>query len=174
MATMKDLAKAAGVSLATISRVFNESDKVRPATKKKVLALAKKMDYRPNKMAAAFRKGKSGSIAIVIPFIYQEVFSFAIKSMEEILSEAGYNVIICQSHDSFEKEKQIVNNLKQLRIDGIIISISKETKRINHLTALQAENIPIIFFDRTIEIGAINSVVINNYNGAYQATKSLN
>lgn len=170
---MKDLAKAAGVSLATISRVFNESAKVRPATKKKVLALAKKMDYRPNKMAAAFRKGKSGSIAIVIPFIYQEVFAFAIKSMEEILSEAGYNVIICQSHDSFEKEKQIVNNLKQLRIDGIIISISKETKRINHLTALQKINIPIIFFDRTIEIGAINSVVINNYNGAYQATSHL-
>lgn len=173
MANMKDLAKAAGVSLATISRVFNESDKVKPATQKRILALAEKMNYRPNKMAAALRKGKSGSIAIVVPFIHQEVFSFAIKSMEEILRGAGYNVLICQSFESFEQEKEIIENLKHLKIDGIIISISKETKRIHHLSALQKENIPIIFFDRMIEIGAVNSVVINNYNGAYQATNHL-
>ncbi|MEL6863039.1 MAG: LacI family DNA-binding transcriptional regulator [Bacteroidota bacterium] len=173
MANMKDLAKAAGVSLATISRVFNESDKVRPATRKKVLAIAKKLNYRPNKIAAGLRKGKSSSIGIVIPIIDREVFSSSIKSMEEVLSKAGYNVVICQSHESFEKEEQIIENLKQLKIDGIIISISKETSQVSHLRSLEEENIPVIFFDRYVELGKFNSVVINNYNGAYQATNHL-
>lgn len=170
---MKDLAKATGVSLATISRVFNNSDKVKPATRKKVLAMAKKLNYRPNKIAAGLRKGKSGSIGIIIPVIDRYVFSSSIKSMEEVLSEAGYNVIICQSHESFEKEVQIIENLKQLKIDGLIISISKATKQINHLTSLQEENTPVIFFDRDVELAKFNSVVINNYNGAYQATSHL-
>lgn len=170
---MKDLAKATGVSLATISRVFNESEKVRPATRERVLAVAKELNYRPNKMAAGLRKGKSNSIGIVIPVIDRGVFSSSIKSMEEVLSEAGYNVIICQSHESFEKEEKILENLKQLNIDGIIISTSKETKSIQHLSALQEENIPLILFDRFMELGAFNSVVINNYNGAYQATTHL-
>ena len=107
---MKDLARATGVSLATISRVFNESEKVRPATREKVLAMAKKLNYRPNKIAAGLRKGKSGSIGIVIPVIDREVFSSAIKNMEEVLSDACYNVIICQSHESVEKEVQIIEN----------------------------------------------------------------
>lgn len=173
MANMKDLAKATGVSLATVSRVFNESEKVKPVTRKLVLDMAKKLNYRPNKIAAGLRKGKSGSIGIIIPVIDREVFSSSIKSMEVVLSTAGYNVIICQTHESLEKEKQIIENLKQLRVDGIIISISKETKRIDHLTSLQEEDIPVIFFDRDIELAPFNSVVINNYNGAYQATSHL-
>lgn len=173
MANMKDLAKAAGVSLATISRVFNESEKVKPATRKKVLDIAQKLNYRPNQMAAALRRGKSDSIGVVVPIIDREVFSSAIKSMEEVLSEAGYNIIICQSRESYVKEKQIIDNLKQLKVAGIIISTSKETKKVDHLLSLQDEGIPVIFFDRNIEVSTINSVVINNYNGAYQATQHL-
>lgn len=170
---MKDLAQATGVSLATVSRVFNESYKVKPATRKKVLAMAKKLNYRPNKIAAGLRKGKSGSIGIVIPIIDREVFSSSIKSMEEVLSQAGYHVVICQSHESYDKEQQIIENLKQLKIDGIIISISKETTEVDHLAALQGEDTPVIFFDRYVELGSFSSVVINNYNGAYQATSHL-
>lgn len=173
MANMKELAKAAGVSLATISRVFNESEKVRPETRKKVLALAKTMNYRPNKMAAALRKGKSSSIGIIIPFIDREVFSSAVKSMEEVLSKAGYNVIICQSQESVEKERQIIENLKQLNVDGVIISISKETKRIHELNSLNDQKTPVVLFDRSLQLETINSVVINNFNGAYQATSHL-
>ncbi|MEO1623619.1 MAG: LacI family DNA-binding transcriptional regulator [Bacteroidota bacterium] len=173
MANMKDVARATGVSLATVSRVFNESEKVRPATRKKVLTMAEKLNYRPNKIAAGLRKGKSGSVGVIIPVIDREVFSSSIKSMEEVLSQAGYNVIICQSHESVEKEAQIIENLKQLRIDGVVISISKETKRIDHLTSLQQDDIPVIFFDRDVELAKFNSVVINNYNGAYQATSHL-
>lgn len=173
MANMKDLAKAAGVSLATISRVFNNSEQVTAKTKEHVLKVAKELNFRPNKMAAALRKGRNSSIGVVVPDINREVFSAAIKSMEEVFSQSGYNIIICQTQESYEKEKKVIENLKQLRVSGIIISISKETKKINHLASLKDEGIPIIFFDRSLELGIVNSVVINNYNGAYQATNHL-
>ena len=173
MANMKDLAEATGLSLATISRVFNGSDKVKPKTQELVLKVAKELNYQPNKMAAALRSGKSKTIGVVVPIIDRQVFSAAIKSMEELLSEFGYHIIICQSHESFKKEKQIIENLKQLRVDGMIISVSKETAQIEHLQSLIDDGVKVVLFDRTIEIGQFNTVVINNFNGGYQATAHL-
>ncbi|MEM1322799.1 MAG: LacI family DNA-binding transcriptional regulator [Bacteroidota bacterium] len=173
MANMKDLAKATGLSLATISRVFNDSDKVTAQTREIVLSAAEKLSYRPNKMAAALRSGRSNSIGVIVPVIDREVFSSAIKSMEEVLSASGYNIIICQSHESYQREQEIIENLVQLKVAGVIISISKETNTTDHLAVLEKENIPLVFFDRSLELGKLNSVVINNYNGAYQATQHL-
>lgn len=173
MANMKDVAKATGLSLATVSRVFNESDKVTDKTRKIVQKAAEKLNYRPNKMAAALRSGKSKTIGVVVPIIDNSVFSAAIKSMEEALSEAGYNIIICQSHESLQKEIEIFENLKQLHVDGIVISVSKETNNIAHIQDLKDAGVAVVLFDRTLEIGKVNSIVINNYNGAYQATKHL-
>ena len=113
MANMKDLAKVTGLSLATISRVFNDSDKVTAQTREIVLNAAEKLNYRPNKMAAALRSGKSNSIGVIVPVIDREVFSSAIKSMEEVLSAKGYNIIICQSHESYQREEEIKNSKTQ-------------------------------------------------------------
>lgn len=170
---MKDLAKITGLSLATISRVFNGSDLVTDKTRALVLEAANSLNYRPNKMAAALRSGKSKTIGVVVPVISRDVFVVAIKSIEEVLRKAGYNIIICQSHESYEKEKDILENLKQLRVDGVIISLSNETSKIGHLRDLMDSEIPMVLFDRKIEMGEFNSIVIDNYNGAYQATSHL-
>lgn len=170
---MKDVAKATGLSLATVSRVFNESDKVSVKTRKVVLQAAEQLKYRPNKMAAALRSGKSKTIGVVVPVIDRNVFFSSIKSMEEVLSKAGYNIIICQSHESLKKEIEIIDNLKQLHVDGVIISVSKETNNMDHIEELFNAGIEVVLFDRVLEICNINSVVINNYNGAFQATNHL-
>lgn len=170
---MKDLAKVTGLSLATISRVFNGSDLVTDKTRAIVMEAAKALNYRPNKMAAALRSGKSKTIGVVVPVISRDVFVVAIKSIEEVLSKAGYNIIICQSHESYEKEQDILENLKQLRVDGLIISLSNETSEIEHLLDLREAEIPMVLFDRKIEMGEFNSIVIDNYDGAYQATVHL-
>ncbi len=170
---MKDVAKVTGFSLATISRVFNGSDLVTDKTRAIVLEAAKSLNYRPNKMAAALRSGKSKTIGVVVPVISRDVFVVAIKSIEEVLRKAGYHIIICQSHESYEKEKDILENLKQLRVDGVIISLSNETSEIEHLRDLMDAEIPMVLFDRKIETGDFNSVVIDNYDGAYQATSHL-
>lgn len=170
---MKDLAKVTGLSLATISRVFNGSDLVTDKTRALVLEAAKSLNYRPNKMAAALRSGKSKTIGVVVPVISRDVFVIAIKSIEEVLSKAGYNIIICQSHESYEKERAILENLKQLRVDGVIISLSNETSEVEHLQDLRDAEIPMVLFDRKIEREEFNSIVIDNYDGAYQATSHL-
>ena len=173
MATMKDVAKATGYSTATISRVFNGNDNVTPQTRRKIFKTAEKLGYKPNKMAAALRSGRSKTIGIVVPNIDSEVFAAAIKSMEETLQQDDYHVIISQSHESFEEEIQIVQNLQNLQVDGIIVSISKQTGNLDHLNKLRDMGVSVVLFDRSIEREEINSVLINNFSGAYSATEHL-
>lgn len=170
---MKDVAKATGLSLATVSRVFNGSEKVTEKTRKTVLKAAEKLNFRPNKMAAALRSGKSRTIGVVVPIIDIDVFSSAIKSIESYLREAGYHIIICQSEELLEKEGQILENLLNLQVDGVIISVSKETLNMNHMQELQDAGISIVLFDRRLELENVNSVIINNFSGAYRATTHL-
>ncbi|MEO0471721.1 MAG: LacI family DNA-binding transcriptional regulator [Bacteroidota bacterium] len=170
---MKDIAGKTGLSLATVSRVFNDADKVSPKTRNLVLKVARELNFRPNKMASALRSGRSQTIGIVVPFIGRDIFSVSIQRMEEVLSAAGYSIIICQSHESAEKEKEILENLKQLRVDGVIMSVSKETKDASAIQAMKEEGVPVVLFDRTVELDDINSVLINNFNGAYQAATHL-
>ncbi|MEM6803922.1 MAG: LacI family DNA-binding transcriptional regulator [Bacteroidota bacterium] len=173
MANIKDLAEKTGLSVATVSRVFNDIDKVSPKTRALVLKIAKELNFRPNKMASALRSGKSKTIGVVVPVIDRDVFSAAIKSMEEVFREAGYHIIIAQSHESHEKEIEIIENLKQLRVDGIIISVSKKTQAIEALEQAKKEGIGIVLFDRTLEMASTNSIIINNFKGAVQATEHL-
>ena len=173
MANMKDIANKTGLSLATVSRVFNNSDKVSPKTRNHVLKTAKELNFRPNKMASALRSGKSLTIGIVVPFIDRHVFSAAIRRMEEVFSAAGYSIIICQSHESATKEIEILENLKQLRIDGVIISVAEETQSVEPILSMKNLGTPVVLFDRSLDIDSINSVIIHNFNGAYQATTHL-
>ena len=173
MANMKDIAEKTGLSLATISRAFNDIEKVSPKTRNLVLKTAKELNFRPNKMASSLRSGKSKTIGIVVPVIDRQVFSAAIRRMEEVLSESGYNIIICQTHESYAKELEVLENLQQLKVDGIIISVSKETQGGKHLKELVRSGTSVVLFDRTVELNEINSIVINNFYGAYQATQHL-
>lgn len=173
MTTMKDVAEATGLSLATVSRVFNKSDKVTEKTRRTVLKAAEKLNFRPNKMAAALRSGKSKTIGVVVPIIDNDTFASAIKSMENHLKDAGYHIIISQSHESLTEETQILDNLINLQVDGVIVSVSKETSDIAHMENLIAQGISVVLFDRSLESAEINSVTINNFKGAYQATTHL-
>ncbi|MCI4667361.1 MAG: LacI family transcriptional regulator [Bacteroidia bacterium] len=173
MATMKDVAKATGLSLATVSRVFNSSEKVTEKTRKAVLKAAEKLNFQPNKMAAALRSGKSKTIGVVVPIIDNDVFSSAIKSMESYLRASGYHLIISQSYESLATEKEILKNLMNLQVDGIIISVSKETTNLDHMKELREAGVAVVLFDRNLELIEVNSIVINNFNGAFQATSHL-
>lgn len=173
MANIKDLAKATGYSLATISRVFNGSDLVTEKTRKIVLDAAKELNYQPNKMAVALRSGKSKTIGLIVPEIDRPFFSATIKSMEEQLSKEGYVSIIAQTHESFEKEKEVLTTMRQLQVGGIIISISKETYNFDHIEALKAAGVTVVLFDRVADVQGIDAVVFDDFNGAQKATMHL-
>ncbi|MFD2586434.1 LacI family DNA-binding transcriptional regulator [Croceitalea marina] len=173
MAGIKDIAKLTGLSLATISRVFNDSPLVSKKTKDKVLKAAKKLDYQPNLMAAALRSGKSKIIGVVVPEINNSFFSKIINGIEQKANAHKYTIIIAQSHESKERETKAIQSLIQSKVDGILISISKETDDFDIINRLDSNGTPIVFFDRIPPLENVNQVVFDDYEGAYIATKHL-
>lgn len=173
MAGIKDIAKKTGLSLATISRVFNHSPLVSEKTKKVVLEAAKDLDYQPNLTAAALRSGKSRIIGVIVPEINNPFFSSIINGIEQYIGEKDYRIIIAQSHESQKKELNAIQSFIKLNVDGILLSISKETKDFGFMDKLISKQIPLVFFDRNPQLKAIKEVLFDDYLGAFLATKHL-
>ncbi len=172
MAGIKDIAKLTGLSLATISRVFNDSELVSPKTKKKVLKAAEDLDYQPNMMASALRSGRSKIVGVIVPEINNHFFSSIINGIEQKLRSAGYHLIIAQSHEAQSTEITALQSFIQLNVVGILMSISKETKNIPFLKKFDSK-VPVVFFDRLPSFNTKNLVVLDDYKGAFMATQYL-
>src|SRR5690606_31138169 len=142
-------------------------------TKKKVHALAKELNYHPNPFASSLRKHKSKTIALIIPEISNNFFSQIIKGVEMVAKDKGYHVIICGSNENYEKEERIIKHLIGGRVDGILLSASTETGSAGHLQEIMDRNIPLILFDRVLEDLDVKSIVSNDYESSYSATKHL-
>jgi len=171
--TIKDIAKALGVSTSTVSRALRGSHEINPETKREILEYAERYNYRPNPIAQSLKASKSMAIGVIVPEIANHFFSQAINGIEAIAYNLGYHVIIAQSHESYEREVINIDHLVSRRVDGLLISMSAQTENMKHLVALQESGIPVVFFDRTSEELETHKVTANNYNGAYQMTKHL-
>ncbi|MDE3742826.1 LacI family DNA-binding transcriptional regulator [Maribacter polysaccharolyticus] len=171
--TIYDIAKALNITAATVSRALNNNPRISEDTKKLVLETAEKLNYKQNRLALALKSGKSKNVGVVLPLINRNLFSNVIRGIEEELNPMGYNVIICQTHDEEKKEADIIQNLLDAQVDGIIISIARYTKNTKHLEQILKKNIPLIFFDRKLEIKGSSSVTLDDFRGAYEATQHL-
>ncbi|HUS01809.1 MAG TPA: LacI family DNA-binding transcriptional regulator [Chitinophagaceae bacterium] len=171
--TLKRLAKELNLSIATISRALRDSHEVSDETKRKVFALAEKLNYHPNPFASSLRAHKSKTIAVIIPEIDNNFFSLAIKGIEEIAQQQGYHVLIYLTHESVQKEISFTRHLQSGRVDGILMSVSSETNNVSHLLELKEKNIPIVFFDRVCEMLDSPKVTTDDYESAKNATEHL-
>lgn len=171
--TIKDIAKALGISTSTVSRALRDSYEISPETKQLVLDCAEKLNYRPNPIALSLKERKSRSIGVVVCEIANSFFSQVINGIESISYDRGYNVIISQSHESYEREVMDLRYLASRSVDGLLISVSTETNDTSHLKALHEKGLPIVFFDRITEEIATHSVIVDNFKGAYEATEHL-
>ncbi|WP_435414407.1 LacI family DNA-binding transcriptional regulator [Polaribacter aestuariivivens] len=171
--TIHDIANILGINSSTVSRALNNSPRVAQKTKDKILAKANELGYQRNHLASNLRKRKTYTIGVIVPRISRHFFSSAIAGIEETAFKAGYNVIICQSLESLKREQSIVNTLLANRVDGVLVSISMETKNYNHFKGLQQSNIPFVFFDRHCNISENSKVVIDDFLAAFNATKHL-
>ena len=171
--TIKDLAKSLGVSVSTVSRALKNHPDISKETCRAVQTLAKEMNYTPNAVALSLRHRKSNLIGIIIPQIIHHFFSCVISGIENIANQHGYNVIIFQCNEVFEREKSICKSVINSHVDGLLVSISKNTKNSDHLREVQSAGIPIVFFDRIL--GDINSdkVIVDDFNGAITAVEHL-
>lgn len=171
--TIHDIAKKLNVTASTVSRALNDHPSISQATKKLVIAVADKMNYQTNSIAAALRNGKSNTIGVIVPELNRFFFSTIIKGIEEVVSKAGYNVMVCQSNDLLEKEKESINSLLKLRVDGILVSYAKEANNFDHFLEVLSKSVPLILFDRTDDSLNVESVVIDDHLGSFKATEHL-
>ncbi len=171
--TIKDIAKALGISASTVSRALKDHPDISIETKRQVTELAQKLKYRPNPIALSLKNQRSNVIAVIVPEIVHHFFSSVISGIETAAEENGLQVMISQSFESFEREMLLCEIFKNSFVEGVIISVSKETNTDRHIKELQDAGIPVIFFDRVIENAAIDRIVINDFDGAYQATRHL-
>jgi LacI family transcriptional regulator len=171
--TIKDIAKALGLSTSTISRALRDSHEISAETKQLVLECAEKLNYKPNPIALSLKEKRSRSIGVVVCEIANSFFSQVINGIESIAYDRGYNVIVAQSHESYEREVVDLQFLSSRSVDGIIISLATETTDLSHIKALHDRGMPIVLFDRVNEEINTHKVIVDNYRGAYDATEHL-
>src|SRR6187549_3598164 len=171
--TIKDIAKALGLSTSTVSRALRGSHEISADTKKMVIEYAEQFNYRPNPIALSLKERRNHSLGIIVCEIANNFFSQAINGIESIAYNRGYHVIISQSHESYEREVVNVQHLASRSVDGLLVSLSSETTDLSHFIELHEKGLPIVFFDRvTTEINT-HKVIADNYKAAYEATVHL-
>jgi DNA-binding LacI/PurR family transcriptional regulator len=157
-ATIKEIADRLKVSVSTVSRALHNHPSIGLRTKMQVRKLAAELHYEPNQAAISFKKGKTFTIGVILPSLGEEFFSMAIDSIEDTAAKNNYTVLIGQSHDDKEREKKIVDTMRKHRVDGILVSISKNTDSFEHFDDLQKYKIPVVFFDRVPDLDDVYKV----------------
>jgi len=169
--TIKDVAKLAGVSAATVSRVINNDPRISDKTKKKVIECINELDYKINNIARSLKTNRTYTIGFICPGIPDDFYMSIAKGVEDELRKHGYSVIICNSNENTKEEAERINLLCQKCVDGIIvIPSSNEGKHFNILNNLK---IPVVLVDRLVEDFTTDAVLVDNVNGSYAAIEYL-
>lgn len=168
--SLKDLAQELGVSISTVSRALKNSTEIGKEMTEKVKALAKKRNYRPNPFAMSLLKNAPRIIGIIVPDIVTHYYSSIISGINDIARKNGYSTIIASSYEQYEQEKQCLDDLINIRVEGIIACLSQETIDYSHFVTLYEQNVPLVFFDRICLKEKFSSVITDNIESAKKAT----
>lgn len=174
--TLKKIAKEFGVSISTVSKALKDSHEISEDTRDKIKAFADYYNYKPNSLALQLRNQKTSVIGIVIPEIVHHFFSTVIDGIETYATEKGYNVMVCLSNESYKKEVSNLNLLTNGSVDGLIVSIARETQQnqnFQHFEALINDDFPIVLFDRINDDLQCDKIIIDDIGGAFKATSHL-
>ncbi|MFN4079448.1 MAG: LacI family DNA-binding transcriptional regulator, partial [Saprospiraceae bacterium] len=171
--TIHDLARALNVTASTISRALNDSPRVSAEMRRRVRLLAEEMRYEHNHLAASLRVGRSQIIGVIVPTANRSFFSNVVRGIEAVAQEYDYRVVICQSNDDPPEEERIINTLLRMRVDGILISIARETQAFAHLEKVIEKNVPLVMFDRVKPLDGAAIAALDDRMGGYEATRHL-
>ena len=170
MVNIKEVAKAAGVSASTVSRVLTGKIPVSAETKSRVLAAVAQMNYQPNAVAQGLKGGRLHTIGLVVPNIRSLVFPAAIRGIEDTAEQHGYTVVLCNTDENIDKERLYIESLRRRLVDGFLFSTARPGHE--YLLDLPDEGVPVVFLIR--QLGkSVNTVVLDNEGGAYEATRYM-
>jgi LacI family transcriptional regulator len=171
--TIYDIAQKLALSSATVSRGLQDHPAINKNTRKKIQEAAKELGYRHNTFASSLRKQSTNTIGVIVHELNSNFITSVLAGIEKVTTEAGYDLIIAHSSESYEKEAANALNLFHKRVDGLIASLAFDTKGLDHYHSFEEKGIPIIFFDRVEEKSESTKVIIDNYKCGYQATQHL-
>ena len=175
-ATLKQIAKELNVSVSTVSKALNDSPEISEQTKVKIKEYAKLKNYKPNVIGLNLKNRKTKTIGVIIPNILNSFFAKVFSGIEKVADEKGYNVIMCISNESLEKEAHTMEMLSNGTIDGFILSVSEEAQKQNnydHFKAIINDGTPIVMFDRIAEGIECDKVVVDDFDSALDSTQRL-
>jgi len=171
--TIKDIANVLNISAAAVSKALHNDSRISEKTKKAVRQVAKNLNYQPNHLASALRSGKSNLVGVIVPRTNSNFFSSVIEQMESDLNKAGYNLIITQSNESFEKECRSIDTLLFTQVDGIIASMANETVDLSYYEKIKSKGIPLILFDRGENDLNVDYIGIDDYESSHMIIEHL-
>jgi len=171
--TIYDIAKVLNLSPATVSRGLKNHPAINVKTRKRITDMAKEMGYRSNNFASNLRRQKTNTIGIIVHELKSQFISSVLAGIEKVTAEAGYDLIIGHSSETYKKETANAHNLFHKRVDGLIASLAFDTKDLDHFTPFIQKKIPIVFFDRVEEVHYGTKVIIDNVKAGYEATAHL-
>lgn len=171
--TITDIARELKITAATVSRALNNHPAISAETKLRVAEVAQRLNYKTNKIASSLRSGKSYAIGVLIPSAEIKFFGSVVHGIEQMANLHGYNVLIYQTNESRDYEIKGIETFLSARVDGMLVSIAKETTDYSHFIELKKRGVPIVFFDRAVDDLGISAVTINDYKGAFLATDHL-
>lgn len=171
--TIKDIARALNVSPSTVSRALKNNPDISQETRTLVQQYAREHNYKPNELAVNLRVSRSNTIGIIVPQLVHHFFSCVLSGIEQAAAEAGYNIIVAQSSESYEQELKIIQSFLTARVCGVIASLAKDTTRYDHYQELLNNGIPIVFYDRICTGLKTERVVVDDYAGSFAAVEYM-
>lgn len=171
--TIKDIARALGVSPSTVSRALKDNPDISKETRDTIHKYAREHNYKPNALALNLRTSKSNTIGVIVPQLVHHFFSCVLSGIEEIAAKAGYNILVAQSNEKYEQEVKIVHSFLGARVCGVITSLAKDTTQYDHYQELLNNDIPIVFYDRICTGINTERVVVDDYAGAFSAVEYM-
>lgn len=171
--TIYDIAQKLKVSPTTVSRALNDHYSISKETTKAVKKMARQLGYRPNSVASSLRKNKTNTIGVLMPLINRPFIASLISGIEDFANQEGFNVIISQTYDTYEKEVANAQTLFASRVAGLIVSLAMETKQYDHFYPFLQNDIPLVSIDRISTEIETDRVIIDNYGAGFKATEHL-
>ena len=171
--TLKEIARKLNVSVSTVSRALHNHYSIGLRTKMQVQKLASELNYEPNQTAIFFKQKRTFMIGVILPNLSQDFFASMVNGIEDVAYKENYTVLLCQSRDDQVREKQLVNAMKSQRVDGVLISISKDTTNYEHFESLRRHKIPMVFLDRIPKMPDIHYIASSLGAGMQQAIDFL-
>ena len=171
MSTIRDVAKEAGVSISTVSRVMNGVTLVNTETAEKIRAVAKKLNYRPSNIARSLRARRSQTIGLLVSDIQNPFFTAVARGVEDVTQRNGYSLILCNSDENVQKEREYVEVLCAENVGGAIVVPATERSR--SFDMFETLGVPFVTVDRRLENFKIDSVLVDGFRGSYEAVTHI-